>query len=393
MTLNEVWIIVNYNLYESKKHFAEKLSEAFRRYGVGTRIIDLQIQGEQDKLQSYATLKRPSLICSFNKVMPDIQTGKFFWEKYKIPYLFILVDPAYYAQDFFKSHYSMISCVDELDCDFLRENHYDHVLFLPHAVERELAPAQHQERPYDVVFLGSCYDHLRLREIWKNKYSSSIVELMDKAVEVTLSEKSLPFWKAVAEAIAQRGFILSTEETLELVSNVDNYMRGLDRWELIRSIKDAHVHVFGGTCWGEEVKGWPHYCAGHSNITVHPAIPFTESMEVLKKSKICLNSIPFFKKGTHERIFTGLACGSLPITTDNLWIKENFVEGKEVLLYEPKKWDQINEKVNYYLTHENEREEMVARGREKVMQHHTWDHRVEQLLNEIPPLLDKMVYS
>lgn len=389
--LNEVWIVVNYNLYESKKHFVQKLSEAFRRGGVGTRIIDIQTLGPDGQLQQYANLKLPTLVCSFNRAIPDPKTGKFFWEALSIPYLSILVDPAYYATDVMKAEYSIISCVDFFDCEFLRQHQCKNVLFLPHAVERELAPAENQERPFDVVFLGSCYDHIGLREKWKRKYPPFMIELMDGAIEATLSQTPLPFWQAVANGIAQRGLRLSQEDTVDITTQVDNYLRGLDRWELIRSIKDAHVHVFGGTCWGDLVKGWPHYFAGMPNVTVHPAIPFTESMEILKKSRICLNSMPFFKNGTHERIFTGLACGSLPMTMDNLWVENNFVDGKELLLYQPKKWNEVNEKVNHYLNNENERADLALKGREKVMRHHTWDQRVEQLLKEIPPLLRKMV--
>jgi spore maturation protein CgeB len=174
------------------------------------------------------------------------------------------------------------------------------------------------------------------------------------------------------------------------VKNVDDYLRGYDRWKLILSIKSAKVHVFGGTCWGEDVKGWPHYFRDCPNVVIHPAIPFKETLEVLKKSKISLNSMPFFKNGTHERIFTGTACGNLVVTTDNLWIREHYSEGEELLLYQPKHWEEIDEKVDYYLNREEERVQIAKKGREKTLQNHTWDHRVAQLLEVIPPLLDRL---
>lgn len=386
--IHEVWFIVNYNLYESKKYFVQKLSEAFRRKGVGTRIIDLQTMIKEER--AHARLKPPSLICSFNTLLPHERTGKYFFEEKRVPYLFFLLDPAYFVTDYLKSKFSIISCVDQLDCDYLLQGKFNNVLFFPHAVERELAAKENAERPYDVVFIGTSYDPLKLKESWSQKYSKKVIELMEEAVEVTLTETAIPFWQAVEDLVKQKGMPITQEGLIQIATDVDLYVRGVDRLELIRSIKDATVHVFGGTSWGKRVKGWPQYFANSSNVVVHPAIPFAESMEVLKKSKICLNSMPFFKKGTHERIFTGLACGSLPITTENLWVQEKFIKDKELLLYRPKRWDQVNEQVNYYLAHDKERVEMVSRGREKVMRDHTWDQRADQILEEVPPLIGGM---
>lgn len=381
--MNEIWFIVNYNLYESKKYFVQKLSEAFRRHGIGTRVIDFQLLNKENHFFQLSKSTPPSLICSFNTVEPDEKTGLFFFEEKKIPYLFILLDPAYYLTKFLNSSYSSISCVDQLDCDYLLQKNYKNVFFLPHAVESDLHYEGNGERPYDVVFIGSSYDPFKIRESWPRIYSAPIVNLIEESVEITLSNKETPFWKAVEDCVNQRGIDLNRNELIQIANSVDSYVRGIDRLELIQSIKDAEVHVFGGTCWGEGIKGWPQYFSRSKNIIVHPAVPFKESLEILKKSKISLNSMPFFKSGSHERIFTGLACGSLPVTTENLWVEKNFKEGEEIAFYRPTHWNEVNDKVNYYLSHENERKEMVLKGRSKVMAYHTWDQRVQQILKSM----------
>lgn len=311
---------------------------------------------------------------------------------YKFPNLSFLVDPAIYNIDLIKSPYSIISCVDKFDCEYVQNKNFDRVFFWPHAVERELGPGESKERPYDVVFLGSSYDPEGLRAAYQKKYPDQNWPLIDEYIEQCLIEPELTFWNAAVKVIKRTSSGVRPLTRQVLMNYIDNYIRGIDRLEMIKAVKDAHVHVFGGTCWRKEtpIKGWAQTFANSPNVTVHPSIPFGESMEILKKSKICLNSMPFFKNGTHERIFTGLACGCLPITTENIWVKDNFTEGEELLLYRPRHWNEINDKVNYYLSNENERQRIVAQGREKVMREHTWDNRVEQLLEIMPSMLQKM---
>ncbi len=389
--LNEVWIIYNYNLYESKKHFSLKLADALKRHGVKTRVIDFRKEGLLPNSKSKEYTKPPDLCCSFNRVVPN-EDGTFFWEKRKIPYLSILVDPACYDANLVKPSYSLISCVDRFDCYYLQQKGGKNVFFFPHAIEKELFASPDQPRPYDVVFFGSSYDPQGLRKAWQGKYIPQLLVLFEEAARIALSQRDIPFWKVVDDILLQYKIPFTEQEKIRIYMNVDNYMRGVDRLELIRSIKDASVHVFGGTCWRDEhpISGWAQALFDCPNVTVHPAVPYWEILEICKQSKICLNSMPFFKNGTHERIFFSLACGALPITTDNLWVRENFINGKELLLYETLKWNEVNDKINYFLAHEAERQQLVRSGYEKVLLHHTWDQRAEQLLEEIPAFIQQM---
>ncbi len=390
--IQEIWIIVNYNLYESKRYFAAKLAEAFQRYGVNAHILEARNENPIAWFNRHQKeLGRPDFCCSFNRTPPN-KKGQFYWDFLKIPHFSILVDPACYDVNLIQSPYSILSCVDRLDCEYLRKQNFQNIFFWPHAVERELSAPEQQHRPYDVVFFGSSCDPEGMRAAWQAKYPNEIGQLIDEAAEMTLANRPMPFWEATQEALSHAKLDPGIIDIKKVNYYVDNYTRGVDRLELIRSIKDASVHVYGATCWREElpIRGWMQCLGGLPNVTVHPAIPFQESLDILKQSKICLNSMPFFKDGTHERIFTGLACGCLPITNDNLWVAENFVDGEELILFRSKHWDAVNDKVNRFLADEELRKQVVAKGRAKVMREHTWDQRVEQLLTVLPPILDRI---
>ena len=196
-------------------------------------------------------------------------------------------------------------------------------------------------------------------------------------------------YQAMLKACEECKVVVS--DKTHLLYLMDNHIKGYDRLELVRSIKDAQVHVFGGaTVRPKEVKGWDHYFAGSPNVVVHPAVPMQEGLEIMKKSKICLNSMPFFKNGTHVRLFMGPACGSLVISTDTLYTRANFVDGEEMLLYKPGHYELLNDKVNYLLAHEEERRRMAEKAREKVMKKHTWDHRVQEMIQVMPEILNNL---
>lgn len=381
--LRQVWIIINYNLYESKRHFAHGLGEAFERKGIKARYIDLQkAPFEQDKRELNLSLP-PDLCCSFNRSTPD-RNGQFFWDERQIPYLSILVDPVFYDLNLIRSPFSYLSCVDQCDCELLASLNFERAFFWPHGVERELS-AHGSERLYEISFIGSCYDHEGLRKAWQEKYAPPIHALIEEAVEIVLSEAETPFWIAVQRTLERMRIDPKEINFYKICNYVDNYVRGRDRYELINAmskIPGVKVHLFGGSCWREElpIMGWSHYFSGNPQVVVHPAIPYTEALEVMKRSKICLNSSPFFKKGSHERILAALMCGSLPVSTSSLWTAQQFMDGEELILYRPLHWDDIKENAQHFLANEPARQAAAERGRAKVLQNHTWDTRVDQLL-------------
>ena len=80
-----------------------------------------------------------------------------------------------------------------------------------------------------------------------------------------------------------------------------------------------------------------------------------------------------------NRVFDALAAGAFVISDDMPELKEVF-QGA-VVTYQDR--DDLNEKIAYYLEHEEERNEKAALGHEIVLKHHTFADRVEQILDVI----------
>ena len=146
---------------------------------------------------------------------------------------------------------------------------------------------------------------------------------------------------------------------------------GLDRIELVRALKGCKIDIFGqaGT-----KHLWEKYLGKkHPNITFHDAVPYEKALDLMKEAKVLLNSCPWIKNGTHERILAGLACGALVLTNENIYMKP-INDGESILYYRYNHREKAADKVKAVLADEHKREEIVHKGREVVMRGHTWDH-------------------
>lgn len=391
LMIQKIALLVCHNLYESKRYFTQKLADAFRRKNVNITIYSWSHGPVPDEIVEQLRRNLPDLTCSFHQLPPQ-KNGDYFWETLKLPHWTILVDPAFYDLELMKSPFSIISCVDRSDCDLLRSYRFENVFFLPHAVERELiTKSVLQNKTIDVLFCGTCYDPDHLRAYWQNIYPEEVNAAIDDAIEIVLSDNSTSFFRATLRALAQHSIDPHEVEFDQIAYYVDSYSRGIDRLQLIRSIKTAHIHVFGSKCWREEkpIEDWQSYLGNQANVTVHPPVHFEDALQLFKQSKICLNSMPFFKNGTHERVFAALACGALPLTSDNIFMREIFDE-KEILFYRFTELDEVDEKINFLLGEESHRNQMIISGQDKVKNYHTWDNRVEIALKELSTILLKM---
>jgi glycosyltransferase involved in cell wall biosynthesis len=269
---------------------------------------------------------------------------------------------------------------------------FDRAFFWPHAVESELVGSGSAEKIYDVVFLGSCYDYESLRVSWRQQNPESVNKVLDDAIDLVFGDNRTSLSEALAKAWEAAKLPSRGVDFAALFYYLDNYTRGRDRVELIRAIKDVPVHVFGSLAEDNAVGmlGWAPYLAACKNVTVHSAVSFAEGLNIQRKAKIALNSAPFFKNGSHERVLTALACGALPLTTDTAYFRSQFKEGEEIAFYQPANRELANDIVKNYLHDEGRRQQMVLKGAQKVAEKFTWDVRADQLLQAIPAIFSRV---
>lgn len=344
-------------------HFTVKMHEGLQRAGVNARLLEAKRNDPGAFLKTLLD-DPPDCTLSFNGLLPDDQ-GHFFCDMIHIPHVACLVDSPNSFLSLTKSPLTLITCVDRASVDFFKGTGFSNVLFLPHAVESSLAPDPSGKREYDVVMLASCIDYERIRSLWKKKYSAPLREAMEEAVERVLEDNAKPYYQAFVEALdkqvsQQSGIDPQTIDFIEVLDEIERYIRGKDRVELVKSIKDANIDIFGSA---ETAAGWKKYLGDKRNVVIHDPVPYEQALAIIKHSKILLNSCPWISYGGHERIFTGLACGALVLTNENPFLKQEFKDGESIAFYRHGHWDKANHRVNEYLENAAKRDLVSNKGR------------------------------
>lgn len=379
--------------YQVLHHFTEELSEALTRTGVTCRVLEAERDHPKEFLEQLFS-DPPQCTLSFNGLLPDNE-GRFFCDLVRIPHVACIVDAPNHFLPLARSKYSVVTCVDRFSCDFFHGVNFHHVLFMPHGVDRHLiskSPLRVQ-RPYDVILLASFIDIEEIRKYWQTRYQPSLYQALEEAAEIALSEKTMSCAMALAQSLdraVKTGFYFDTSQLnfISLLDQLDDYVKGKDRLALVNAIKDAKVHIFGH---GSEK--WKNYLDDASNVIAHEAVVFEQALELMKQSKVVLNSSPTLKNGIHERALAGIACGALTITNDNIYMGSHFKSDEDIVFYTHSTRDKVNAQVNDYLQNEEKRYGVVERGRNVVMEGHTWDHRAQALVNELGPILEHIQKS
>ena len=116
------------------------------------------------------------------------------------------------------------------------------------------------------------------------------------------------------------------------------------------------------------------------NIRVHAGVDYyTDMNKVFHLSRINLNiTLPSIESGLPQRIFDIMGIGGFCLTNAQPEVGELFEIGKEIEVFH--NVDECVEKTLYYLSHEQERQQIAIRGYQRICADYTYDKRVAQML-------------
>ncbi|NBH14546.1 glycosyltransferase family 1 protein [Lachnospiraceae bacterium] len=277
-------------------------------------------------------------------------------------------------------------CCDRNHVDYVRKyfgREVAQVEFMPHAgtvMERE-QKVPFSQRKYDILFSGTYYrpkEQLAKINQWfpegepMNEFYKVMADYMLEHSELTTEQAALDTIRQLHMQVSdqQRKTIFRCSEPLDWM------VRMYQRERVIRVLAEA-----GFDLWLLG-RGWEdHPCAGYGNVHwLNDRIPFAETLSYMAEAKINLNVMPWFKAGTHDRIFNILLQHSLPLTDTSSWIDENYTAGEEIAIYDLKDLERLPQIVQRLLQDERRTEEMIQKGYEKTKRNYTWKNCVDQIL-------------
>jgi spore maturation protein CgeB len=109
--------------------------------------------------------------------------------------------------------------------------------------------------------------------------------------------------------------------------------------------------------------------------------------QILHNSKITLNHHIDMANGyaNNMRLFEATGVGTLLLTDWKVNLAELFEPGREVIAYRTP--DECAELIGYYIEHDAEREAVARAGQQRALREHSYDQRMQELVDVVAPYL------
>ena len=167
------------------------------------------------------------------------------------------------------------------------------------------------------------------------------------------------------------------KETMPSFCIMDLMIRGLMRGKVVQTLVDngIKVHLVGG--------GWEELeCKHPENMVLYGTMNSKGCLEIQRKSKICLNVMPWFKRGAHDRIFNTMLNGSVCVTDSSEYLDEVLTED-DVAFYSLKEMEKLPDIVKGLLSDIERMQAIADHGYRTALEQHSWAKRPEILHNFI----------
>lgn len=275
------------------------------------------------------------------------------------PYCFVL-SPDFYHVEYLEAGYPAIWCE----------------AFLAHGGCRAKKILPYRERSIAVSFMGSYSNPDNIYKEFE-KYPPQMAVLLQETAEYLIKHHWHTLEMAVQHQLKQRNIQISGEEFTGILAEfrvVDKYIRAYFRDKVIRTLAEAGVTI---DVYGD---GWENMqLQNNSSLKVHGRVDFEESLEITGDTKISLNIMPWFKAGSHDRVFTAMLCGSVCLTDSSIYLEEACCDGENILFYQLDKLEELPGLVKALLQDDGRGESLAIQGKNLAEQGHTWEHRGYEL--------------
>lgn len=256
------------------------------------------------------------------------------------------------------------------------------VHYLPMAANTERLDALRADSfSYDISFVGSLYteshnffDRMETLSAYAKGYLEGLMNAQMHIQGYNFIQESLsPIMGELYQALPMdpNPDGVETREYLYAQYVINRKITGLERLRLLTAITKGHaLDLFTLD---------PSFTL--PNLQNHGTADYYSEMPlVFKKSRINLNiSLRSIKSGIPLRAFDIMGSGGFLLSNYQEDFLENFTPGEDFVYYESEQ--DLLQKIDYYLAHEEERQAIAGSGHDKVAAAHTYRDRVRELLS------------
>ncbi len=352
-----------YNVLAS---FVHALTQGFRQIGVNAMTTQECVENN----------KTPNLAIAFNA------SGLPLWQKIlnnNIPNIMWACDSVFYQNlelvQQFSSYQNFIlfnSCSD----DTKALQHYLPTLvhgYIPGGTDLDFWKKQDVEKDLDITFFGSIDDPDAMIQKLKDTMPDLVFKLMMNFCDVALANPDLSLWHISQIFNKQADIVLDMEQYHLISKSISYIITYKQRIKMIQALKDFNVTIFGEGPWEKFAQG---------KIKVVSGGDVKDTVNLMNRSKITLNSHPFhLAGGIHDRVLNASAVETMLLCGREKTVNAEF--GDTIAYCNPVTYEDIAQKADYFLTHEDERQQKALEASKIVKTKHKWSDRAQSIMDII----------
>lgn len=382
--------ILFYSGIESFNFFTDEINSELMRLHHETFILDLKdvagAPGHSLKDMLVFTKFRVDAVIGYDQ-MPCIGTSYVdLWNDLDIPVISVFMDPPFrfgsYNVNLPKKYLRFCCDIEHVTwCKRFHSDTIPNVYFLPHAAsEPDFPPPSWEDKKYDILFSGTYYSPNSYIKTIKEKYDETTKSILLDTIDFMKAYTSYSFTAAVDRILSGKGYNADDQVRLSLMNQgeeADWYIRMLYREKMIKEVllSGRDLWILG--------RGWENFPDVNNGKLHHISdrVGFAESLGIMEQARINLNIMPWYKDGTHDRIFNSLLRNSIPLTDPSLFLKEHFKNGESIVYYDLNSLHAIPDLISSILDDPVKSQCIIEKGKQIVLEHFTWTTIVKELIS------------
>lgn len=376
--------------YQDTRYFTNEISRELCRRGHQTFICDLA-RGTHDDAALEVYLKEGvDAVLTFNGEAIQKEGLWQLWNQLGALVVNILMDPPFhmdlrpYMESPCMEQYLLL-CPDDNHVEYVKRYfpQVKHVEFMPHGgTPLEKRPIPWKEKRLDLLFSGTYTRPEGFLNAMRQTMKPEDFKIYVGMGERLLQDTSLSVEQVAAETLFSDNYPLTPgriDEAVTGMSLLDGWVRMVMRERVVTALVEGGVdlHVLGD--------GWQNCpCAGNPKLhsLSRERIPLGDTLAWMEDARINLNVMPWFKAGSHDRVFNAMLRESVVLTDPSSYFQRYFRDRESIVYYSLEELEMLPEIVRGLLAHPEEAEAIARDGYEKAAAF-TWEHYVEDLLEKI----------
>lgn len=253
--------------------------------------------------------------------------------------------------------------------------------FCPHAAVGEPAPddadpdAFAAARPIPLLWCGTLQ---KIKTPPWSEHDAATRGVFDDALDLALSQEWIPPHEALDQVLSSRGLDLADPDNQgarAAARFLDVQVRCTRRFEFVKALAKTGlpIHICG--------LGWDADLYRFKRATYEGPVPMARMSELMRQSRVVLNTNGNFGGGSHERPLSGLLAGAAVFSDYSRYYGQVFDEDREIALF---RWMDLKgglERLSALATDPAAAFAIAVAGKARVLAEHTWDSRIQVVLD------------